>query len=80
MLIFAIAQGVCEGLLPDKRYRQVVKHAGVALTDYVDEKGDVGNVSGISCEGKPQPWKPVGDMHGQCAVLWAATAMIRMQN
>jgi len=80
MFVFAIAHGVCEGWLPDKRYRQVAERAWLALTDYVDEKGAVRNVSNFAPDGIPKRFKPAGDMHGQCAVLWAATAMIRMNN
>jgi prepilin-type N-terminal cleavage/methylation domain-containing protein len=82
MFIFAIANGVAQGWLPEKPYRHVATRAWLALMDYVDEQGAVANVSdgkGLRQVKPPwKPWKPVGDMHGQCAVLWAATAMERM--
>jgi unsaturated rhamnogalacturonyl hydrolase len=80
MIIFAMAIGVEKGWLPADPYKAIAKNAWLALTDYVDEKGAVSNVSGINFEVKPpwKPWKPTGDMHGQCAVLWAATAIERM--
>ena len=78
MIIFALANGVCEGWLRKKPFRKVAECAWLSLTDYVDGQGAVGNVSEMSPDGIPKPFMAVGDMHGQAAVLWAATAMIRV--
>jgi rhamnogalacturonyl hydrolase YesR len=82
MIIFAIANGVDQGWLPSDPYKKVAERAWLALTDYVYENGAVSNISDFNLIVEPpwKPWKPTGDMHGQCAVLWAATAIERMNN
>jgi len=80
MLIYAMATGVAHGWLPEDAYRQAVKRAWRALTNCVDAQGAVTNISDFNFRREP-PWKPwlsAGDMHGQCAILWAATGMLRM--
>ncbi len=45
IITYAIATGVEQGWLPEKTYRDVAERAWLALTDYVDEQGQVRNIS-----------------------------------
>ncbi|MHC4646196.1 MAG: glycoside hydrolase family 88/105 protein [Planctomycetota bacterium] len=85
MFVFAIATGVTQGWLPTRPYRQAAERGWLALTDYVDPRGRLKETcigtgkrsSAAKYLGRP---RAVGDPHGQGPLLWAATAMIRMDS
>ena len=63
----------------------VVEKGWKALASYVDNKGRAMNVCiGTNAKNRKTNYtrrmKTSGNMHGQAAVLWAATAMVRWQN
>ena len=83
MFLFALASGVDHGWLPEK-YTVNVEKAWNALAGYVNEKGETENVCvGTNAKDNKKHYltrpKKTGNFHGQAAVLWAATAMVRLQ-
>ncbi|MCY1718868.1 glycoside hydrolase family 88 protein [Prolixibacteraceae bacterium Z1-6] len=83
MFLFAMASGVDKGWLPAEEYKDTVTKSWEALAGYVNKKGKTRNVC-IATNAKNSErhylkrWKLTGDYHGQAAVLWAATAMLRL--
>ncbi|MHC4300983.1 MAG: glycoside hydrolase family 88/105 protein [Planctomycetota bacterium] len=85
MFVFAMATGVDQGWLPETPYRDVAERGWIALANYVDAQGRlkevcVGTGGRSSAEkylGRP---RVIGDAHGQGPLLWAATAMIRLDS
>ena len=82
MFTFAMITGVKNGWLDGKVYGKAARKAWLALTTYLDAKGDISDV----CEGtnKKNDYqyyidrpRRTGDMHGQAPVLWCATALLR---
>lgn len=85
MYVFALATGVRKGWLPEQPYREVVERGWNALAGYVDVQGRVREVSHGTFSKDIKPYLcndryPVGDFHGQAAVLWAATAVHQLRN
>lgn len=84
MFLFSLASGVDNGWLPGDQYSMNVEKAWNALAGYVNTKGEVENVCvGTNAKDNKKHYlirpKSAGNFHGQAAVLWAATAMIRLQ-
>lgn len=83
MFIYAMASGVDRGWLPENEYKGNVIKGWEALAGYVNKKGKTRNVC-IATNAKNSErhylkrWKITGDYHGQAAVLWAATAMVKL--
>ena len=85
MFVFAMATGVDRGWLPESPYRDAAERGWLALTNHVDAEGRlkevcVGTGGRSSVEeylGRP---RVTGDAHGQGPLLWAATAMIRLDS
>jgi unsaturated rhamnogalacturonyl hydrolase len=82
MYVFSLATGVREGWLPDEPYRKAAEQGWIALTEYVDSRGRVREVSHGTTSKDVKRYLcndryPVGDYHGQAAVLWAASALIQ---
>jgi unsaturated rhamnogalacturonyl hydrolase len=82
MFAFAIVTGVKEGWLPKKAYGEAARKAWLGLAKNVDADGNVAEV----CEGTNKGFsvqyyldrkRKLGDLHGQAAVLWSATALLR---
>jgi rhamnogalacturonyl hydrolase YesR len=82
MFTFAMITGVKNGWLDKEVYGKAARKAWLALTTYLDAKGDISDV----CEGtnKKNDYqyyidrpRRTGDMHGQAPVLWCATALLR---
>lgn len=82
MFTFAMVTGVKNGWLDAKTYGPAARKAWIAVAGYIDQNNDLTNV----CEGTGKenslPYylarhRRTGDFHGQAAVLWAATALVR---
>ena len=82
MFTFALVTGVKEGWLDEGTYGAAARKAWLGLVQYVNAQAEVTNV----CEGTNKKndlqyyldrQRLTGDMHGQAAVLWAATALLR---
>ena len=85
MYVFALATGVDQGWLPEKPYRAAAERGWLALTGYVDSEGRAREVSQGTCSTTVKPYLcnnryPVGDLHGQAGILWAATAVMRLSD
>ena len=82
MFDFAMITGVKNGWLDAKTYGPAARKGWIAVTGYVDQNDDVTSI----CEGTGKenslPYylarkRRTGDFHGQAAVMWAATALLR---
>jgi rhamnogalacturonyl hydrolase YesR len=81
MFTFAIANGVKKGWLAADEYKPVVKKAWPALVTYMDENGNMKEVCrGTNTSADIQYYmdrpRPLGDMHGQAAMIWASWAVL----
>jgi rhamnogalacturonyl hydrolase YesR len=84
MFLFAMATGLENNWLHSGEYAGKVVKGWDALAGYVNEKGEVRDVCvGTNAKNKRKHYltrpRSTGNFHGQAAVLWAATAMIRWQ-
>ena len=84
MFVFAMATGLENGWLADAKYLEKVGKGWNALAGYVNEKGAVREVCvGTNAKDNKKHYltrpRHTGNFHGQAAVLWAATAMTRLQ-
>ena len=82
MFTFAMVTGVKNGWLDAKTYGPAARRGWIAVAGYIDQNNDLTNV----CEGTGKenslPYylarkRITGDFHGQAAVLWAATSLLR---
>jgi hypothetical protein len=85
MFVFALTTGVDEGWLPEVPYKQAAMDGWVALADYVLPDGRVTEIctgTGASTDVQYYFDRPreIGNPHGQAAVIWAATAMERLNS
>lgn len=84
MFLFSMITGIDLGILPYEEYIDAIEKGWNTLsTDFVNEKGEVIGVSMWTNAKKRTGYylrrpRITGDYHGQAAVLWAATAMIRL--
>ncbi len=89
MLTFAMATGVRNGWLDANRYGPAVRRAWLALTNELDEQGNIANVS-VGTNPAPRDSSPeakyryyvararkTGDYHGQGPMTWIAMTMLR---
>ena len=84
MFIYALATGLANGWLPENEFRQKVLKGWSALAGYVNNKGEVRNVCvGTNAKDNKKHYlkrpKSTGNFHGQAAVLWAASAMAKLE-
>lgn len=84
MFLYGLASGIEHGWLSYDQYSENIERAWNALATYVDEKGETENVCvGTNAKDNKKHYltRPTstGNFHGQAAVLWAATAMVRLQ-
>lgn len=82
MFIYALATGLDKGWLSNDDYVKVVAKGWDALAGYVNEKGETENVCiGTNAKDSKEHYlnRPTktGNFHGQAAVLWSATAILR---
>ena len=82
MFTFAMVTGVQQGWLDSRPYAPAARKAWLALIGYLNEDAEIRDV----CEGtnKKNDYqyyldraRKVGDLHGQAAVLWSASAFLR---
>lgn len=82
MFSFAMISGVQNGWLVGDQYAHAARKAWIALIGYIDQNEDVTNV----CEGTNKKndmsyylarRRRTGDFHGQAAMLWTASALLR---
>jgi len=83
MFVFAMASGVAEGRLPAAPFEAAARRGWRWLADQTDADGRLRSVC-IGTRQRPdlkfylnRP-RFTGDLHGQAALLWAATAMLRL--
>jgi len=84
MFVFALASGLDKGWLPADAFMDKTMAGWKALAGYVNRKGEVMNVCvGTNAKDNKKHYltrpKSTGNFHGQAAVLWAATAMVRLE-
>jgi rhamnogalacturonyl hydrolase YesR len=84
MFLFSMATGLEKGWLPWDKYAMPVQKSWNTLAGYVNEKGAVRDVCvGTNARDNKKHYltrpKKTGNFHGQAAVLWAATAMAKLQ-
>gem|GEM_PF-245739 len=84
MFLYALASGLDKGWLPYDNYKVNVMKGWEALAGYVNEKGEAVNVCiGTNAKNSKRHYltrpRSTGNFHGQAAILWAATAMVRLQ-
>jgi rhamnogalacturonyl hydrolase YesR len=85
MFVFAMSTGVERGWLAEKPYRAAAERGWLALASHVDEQGRLNEVC-VGTGGRDSADKYLGrprvpgDAHGQGALLWAASAVMRMNN
>lgn len=85
MFIYSMATGLQKGWLTHDEFAPVIAKGWDALASYVDEKGRTKNVCiGTNAKDNKEHYlnRPTktGNFHGQAAVLWAATALLRLNN
>jgi len=85
MFLYALASAIDNGWLPFKEYEETVEKGWDALAGYVNNKGEAIDVCvGTNAKDNKKHYltrpRSTGNFHGQAAVLWAATAMVRLQN
>jgi unsaturated rhamnogalacturonyl hydrolase len=82
MFAFAMITGVKNGWLNKSTYGAAARKAWLGLISYIDENDEVHEV----CEGTNKKndrqyyfdrKRNVGDLHGQAAILWCASALLR---
>jgi rhamnogalacturonyl hydrolase YesR len=83
MFLFAMSTGIRMGWLPEDEYLPVVEKGFNALAGYVNSSGAVSDIcigTGQSNDVQYYLDRPrsTGDFHGQAAVLWAATGVMRL--
>lgn len=82
MFSFALITGVKNGWLDSRTYGPVARKGWIAVTGYIDQNNNVtsiceGTNKGTDLEYYLERKRRTGDFHGQEAVLWAATALLR---
>ncbi len=85
MFIYALATGMDYGWLDYEDYKTPASTAWDALAGYVDDMGRTENVCiGTNAKNSKEHYlnRPTktGNYHGQAAVLWSSTALIRLMN
>jgi rhamnogalacturonyl hydrolase YesR len=85
MFVFALATGVEEGWLPEVPYKQAALNGWAALANFVNPNGAVREVCMWMSQSSDVTYylnrpREVGNAHGQAAVIWAATAIGRLNS
>jgi rhamnogalacturonyl hydrolase YesR len=79
--IFALGEGVDQGWLDAATYRPAVKKAWGALCGQLDDKANVADVGAVTEHSNDESYylqipRSSGNLHGQFAAMWAATALL----
>ncbi len=82
MFTYAMIIGVKKGWLDAEEYAPVVRQAWLALLTYLDEGAALRNVCEGTNVGTTKQYyidrrRNTGDLHGQAALLWHATGMLK---
>lgn len=82
MFAFAMITGVKEGWLDEKKFGPAARKAWLGLVEHIDKDANVtevceGTNKGFSVQYYMDRKRRVGDLHGQAAATWAATALLR---
>jgi rhamnogalacturonyl hydrolase YesR len=82
MFTFAMITGVKNKWLDGKTYGKAARRAWLGLVKHVDENGNIrevcaGTNKGFSVQYYLDRPRLVGDLHGQAALLWSASALLR---
>jgi unsaturated rhamnogalacturonyl hydrolase len=82
MFCYAMITGVKHGWLPEQPYAPAARKSWLALTDYMDEGGNLGEVCIGTGQHKNRQYyldrpRVKGDHHGQAPMLWCAVALLR---
>jgi rhamnogalacturonyl hydrolase YesR len=82
MFAFAFATGVKQGWLDEKTYGPATRKAWLSLVGYLDESAYLREVCIGTNKGDSEQFyldrpRATGDLHGQAAMLWAATALLK---
>lgn len=83
MFLYALASAINNEWLPFDEYKETVIIGWNALAGYVNEKGEAVDVCvGTNAKDNKKHYltrpRSTGNFHGQAAVLWAAKAMVRL--
>ena len=83
--IFALGEGVDQGWLDAATYRPAVQKAWSALCGQLDDKANVADVSVLTEHSNDESYylarpKAAGNLHGQFAAIWAATALLEQKH
>jgi rhamnogalacturonyl hydrolase YesR len=85
LFVFALATGVREGWLPEVPYKKAALDGWAALSNYVDSQGRALQVCNWMSQSSGVRYyldrerDNTGNDHGQLAVIWAATAIKRLE-
>jgi rhamnogalacturonyl hydrolase YesR len=79
--IYAMGEGVDHGWLDAATYQPAVKKAWTALCGQLDDKGNVADVGVLTEHSNDESYylarpRAAGNLHGQFATIWAATALL----
>lgn len=81
MFTYALIVGVKKGWLDEKEYGPAARNAWIALVKYINEAGDIKEVSEATTKKNDKQYylnrnRVVGDLQGQAPILWCATALL----
>ncbi|MDR1810858.1 MAG: glycoside hydrolase family 88 protein [Prevotella sp.] len=81
MFTYAMITGVKKGWLDAAEYAPVARQAWLSLLTYLNDDGNlrevcIGTNIGFTKEYYMQRPRPVGDLHGQAALLWCVDALL----
>jgi unsaturated rhamnogalacturonyl hydrolase len=84
MFTFAMIVGVKKGWLEEKEYGPTAKNAWISLVKYINESGDLKEVSENTVRKNDKQYymnrrHVTGDLQGQAAILWCAAAFLANQ-
>jgi len=82
MFAFAFVTGVKGGWLEADKYGPAARKAWIALAGYLDDQANLREVCVGTNKGDSEQFyldrpRAIGDLHGQAAMLWAASALLR---
>lgn len=85
MFVFALATGVRQGWLEPDPYQGAAEKAWAGLASFLEAQGDLRDVCiGTNARNNKTHYlsrpRKTGDLHGQAAFLWAATAMLLLSS